>query len=125
MRTVLRVLLVGLAILLPVAVVAQDQSAVTGSLNGTVSDATGAVIPDATVTVTGPQGSITTHTDNNGRFTAANLLPGFYDVKVAKTGFAGIEAKHNEVTVSVASTLTLKMGVGSESTTVEVTAAAV
>lgn len=125
MRTVLRVLLVGLAILLPVAVVAQDQSAVTGSLNGTVSDATGAVIPDAAVTVTGPQGSITTHTDNNGRFTAANLLPGFYDVKVAKPGFATVQARHNEVTVSVASTLTLKMGVGSESTTVEVSAAAV
>ena len=65
------------------------------------------------------------HTDNLGRFTAANLRPGYYDVKVAKTGFAATEAKHNEVTVSVASTLSLKMGVGSESTTVEVTAAAV
>ena len=104
---------------------AQDQSAVTGSLNGTVTDPTGAAIPDATVTVTGAQGSITTHTDNLGRFIAANLNPGFYDVKVAKTGFAAVEARHNEVTVSVASTLSLKMGVGSESTTVEVSAAAV
>ena len=125
MRTFLRTCLVGLAILLPVAVVAQDQSAVTGSLNGTVTDTTGAAIPDATVTVTGPQGTVTAHTDNLGRFTAANLNPGFYDVKVAKAGFATVQARHNEVTVSVASTLTLKMGVGSESTTVEVTAAAV
>jgi len=111
--------------LLPVSVVAQDQSAVTGSLNGTVTDPTGAAIPDATVTVTGSQGAITAHTDNLGRFTAANLKPGYYDVKVVKTGFSAVEAKHNEVTVSVASTLNLKMGVGSESTTVEVTAAAV
>ena len=125
MRAILRVLLVGLAVLLPVSIVAQDQSAVTGSLNGTVTDTTGAVIPDATVTVTGPQGTITAHTDNNGRFTAANLHPGFYDVKVVKTGFAAVEARHNEVTVSVASTLSLKMGVGSEATTVEVSAAAV
>ena len=107
------------------AVVAQDQSAVTGSLNGTVTDPTGAAIPDATVVITGPQGAITIHTDNLGRFTATTLRPGYYDVKVTKTGFSNVEAKHNEVTVSVASTLNLKMGVGSESTTVEVSAAAV
>lgn len=106
-------------------IVAQDQSAVTGGLNGTVTDPTGAAIPDATVTVTGPQGSITVHTDNLGRFTAANLNPGFYDVKVVKPGFATVQARHNEVTVSVSSTLSLKMGLGSESTTIEVTAAAV
>ncbi len=110
---------------MPVTIVAQDQSAVSGSLNGTVTDPTGAAIPDATVTISGTQGSMTTHTDNLGRFTATNLRPGYYDVKVAKQGFAATEAKHNEVTVSVASTLSLKMGVGSESTTVEVTAAAV
>lgn len=106
-------------------IVAQDQSAVSGSLNGTVTDTTGAAIPDATVTITGPQGTVTAHTDSIGRFTAANLHPGYYDVKITKTGFAAVEAKHNEVTVSVASTLNLKMGVGSESTTVEVSAAAV
>jgi len=111
--------------LLPVAAVAQDQSAVTGSLNGTVTDPTGAAIPDATVSVSGPQGALTLHTDNLGRFTAANLRPGYYDVRVSKAGFSATEAKHNEVTTDVASTLTIKLGVGSESTTVEVTAAAV
>lgn len=125
MRSFFRVFLLSLAILVPIFVSAQDQSAVTGSLNGTVTDPTGAAIPDATVTVTGPQGALTTRTDNLGRFTAANLRPGYYDVKVTKTGFATVEAKHNEVTVSVASTMALKMGVGSESTTVEVSAAAV
>ena len=65
------------------------------------------------------------HTDNLGRFTATNLLLAYYDVKVTKQGFATVQARHNEVTVSVASTLNLKMGVGSESTTVEVSAAAV
>ncbi len=111
--------------LLPLAAVAQDQSAVTGSLNGTVTDPTGAAIPAAAVTITGPQGTMTTQTDNLGRFTATTLRPGYYDVKVTKPGFAAVEAKHNEVTVSVASTLTLNMSIGSESTTVEVSAAAV
>lgn len=103
----------------------QDQSAVTGSLNGEVKDPTGAVIPGATVTVVGPQGTLTTHTDNLGRFTEGNLKPGYYDVKVTKPGFGTVSAAHNEVTVSVASTLNLTMQVGNESTTVEVTAAAV
>ena len=124
-RTILRVFLLGLAVLLPTAIVAQDQSAVTGSLNGTVIDTTGAAIPDATVTVTGSQGTFTTRTDSLGRFSAANLTPGYYDVRVVKQGFSAVQARHNEVTVSVASTLNLQMGVGSETTTVEVTAAAV
>lgn len=103
----------------------QDQSAITGGLIGVITDPTGAAIPGATVTITGAQGSIVVHTDNIGRFTAATLRPGYYDVKVEKPGFSTVEAKHNEVTVSVSSTLNLKMGVGSESTTVEVSAAAV
>lgn len=125
MRLFLRAFLLTLAFCLPVAAIAQDQSAVTGSLNGTVNDATGAAIPDVTIAVTGPQGTITTHTDNLGRFSVGNLTPGFYDVKATKSGFSTVEARRSEVTVSVASTLTLTMGVGSEATTVEVTAAAV
>lgn len=39
---------------------AQDQSAVTGGLNGSVTDPSGAAIVGAKVTITGPQGSITT-----------------------------------------------------------------
>ena len=127
MRLVLRfALLFCIALSLPTfAAFGQDQSAVTGSLNGEVKDPTGAVIPNATVTIIGPQGTMTTKTDNLGRFTAATLRPGYYDVKIEKAGFGTVQAKHNEVTVSVASTLNLTMNVGNESTTVEVTAAAV
>ena len=104
---------------------AQDQSAVTGGLNGIVADPSGAAIVDAKVTITGPQGSITTSTDKNGRFSATTLRPGYYDVKVEKVGFSTTTATHNEVTVSVSSSLNLKLQVGSESTTVQVTAEAV
>jgi hypothetical protein len=114
-----------MVVLLPFAASAQDQSSVTGTLNGTVTDPTGAAIPGANVTIAGPQGTVVTHTDNLGRFTVGTLRPGYYDIKVEKAGFGTVEARHNEVTVSVASTLTLKMGVGNASTTVEVSAAAV
>jgi len=126
-RSFLRCLFVCLCIvvLLPFVGSAQDQSSVTGSLNGTVTDPTGAAIPGANVMIAGPQGTIKTHTDNLGRFTVGTLRPGYYDVTVDKPGFSTVEAKHNEVTVSVASTLSLKMGVGNASTTVEVSAAAV
>lgn len=119
-------LLFCIALSLPTfAAFGQDQSAVTGALNGEVKDPTGAVIPDATVTIIGPQGTLSTKTDNLGRFTATTLRPGYYDVKVEKAGFGTVQARHNEVTVSVASTLNLTMNVGNEATTVEVTAAAV
>ncbi len=104
---------------------AQDQSAVTGGLNGVVADPSGASIVDAAVTLTGPQGSIKTTTDKNGRFSVGTLRPGYYDVKVEKAGFSTTTAVHNEVTVSAFSSLSLKMQVGSESTTVQVTAEAV
>lgn len=104
---------------------AQDQSAVTGGLNGTVTDPSGAAIVGAKVTITGPQGAITTTTDKNGRFGATTLRPGYYDVKVEQAGFSTTTAVHNEVNVSVSSSLSLKMNVGSEATTVQVTAEAV
>ena len=112
-------------ILAPLSLKAQDQSAVTGGLNGTVTDASGAVIADAKVTITGPQGSQSATTDKSGHFGFSTLRPGYYDVTAEKAGFSTVTAKHNEVTVSVSSSLKLSLSVGSESTTVEVSAAAV
>ncbi len=130
MRSTLRhaLLACSATVLLPAVispVYAQDQSAVTGSLNGAVTDASGAVIADGTVTVTGPQGTTRTKTDNLGRFSVNTLRPGSYDVKVEKSGFGTVQAHHSEVTAGAASTLNLTMAVGSESTTVEVNSTAV
>jgi len=103
----------------------QQQGSITGGLNGIVSDPTGAVIPDATVTITGPQGTRALTTDNLGRYSAGNLTPGLYDVSATKEGFMKLESKHNEVVVNVSSTLNLTMQVGNVGQTVEVTANAV
>ncbi len=92
---------------------AQQGSAVTGSLNGSVTDSSGALISGATVTLTGPQGVRTATSDALGRYGVDNLVPGFYDVTAEAPGFKKVESKHNEVVVNVSSSLNLKLSVGS------------
>ncbi len=65
--------------------------AVYGSIFGTVTDTTGAVVPNATVTVTdSAKGtSVTATTNSSGEFTVEHLIPDPYDVKIAAGGFKG------------------------------------
>jgi hypothetical protein len=61
----------------------------SGILRGRVIDPTGAVIPQATVTATGPQGQRTTAvTNNQGTYELKGLSPGSYTVTTAAKGFA-------------------------------------
>ena len=61
----------------------------TASLHGKVTDQTGAVIPEATVTVTAADGKkTTTTTDQLGAFKVQPLAPGSYTVSVEAPGFA-------------------------------------
>ncbi len=58
------------------------QTLITGDLSGRVVDTSGAVVPNATLTLTNPaDGSVkTTHSDNNGNFRFSLLRPGSYTV---------------------------------------------
>jgi hypothetical protein len=127
MRVIVRAyaVLVALLCLVMVSAHGQQGSTVTGSLAGTVTDASGALLSGATITVVGPQGSRTVKSDQLGRYTVDNLVPGFYDVTAEATGFKKVESKHNEVVVNVSSTLLLKMAVGSTAELVEVNASAI
>lgn len=116
---------IAVCFLLAISVMAQQQSSITGGLNGTVSDVSGAVIPGATVTLVGPQGTRVFTTDSLGRYTANGLTPGIYDVTVTKDGFMKLESKHNEVVVNSSSSLNVTMQVGNLGQTVEVQASAV
>ena len=64
-------------------------AAVTGSLSGTVQDATGAVIPNAAVTVTNVAQGIQTKTTSNakGAYAFPSLAVGQYDLNVDAGGF--------------------------------------
>jgi protocatechuate 3,4-dioxygenase beta subunit len=61
----------------------------TASVNGTVVDTSGAVVPDARVTVINQDTNVagTKDTGADGTFTIINLLPGNYALTVEKGGF--------------------------------------
>ena len=67
------------------APVALAQSATTGAVSGTVSDATGAVVPGATVIVTdtATQSKQTVKSNGEGRYTVGLLKPGLYKITAA------------------------------------------
>jgi len=59
-------------------------------IQGSVTDSTGAVVPEATVTVTNNATNVASHavTSSAGTYTITDLIPGTYTVKVEKGGFA-------------------------------------
>src|ERR1044071_5109388 len=79
------------------------QSSTTGSIEGTVTDTTGAAVPGVAVKVTSPNliSAQTATTDDSGRFKILNLPPGKYAVTVeAEKGFAKFEKNDVEVNLS-------------------------
>ena len=106
--------------LLPLS--AQQSTAVTGGLNGTVIDSTHAVVSGAKITVSGPQGTRVVTTDSLGHFSLSGLVPGFYDVTAERDGFQTVKSTHNEVVVGGSSLLNITLPVGSVEQTVQVSA---
>lgn len=88
--------------LFPVALFAQTGT--SGQIAGSVTDSNGAVVPDATVTVTkldtGEKRSVTTTSDGN--FSFANLTIGTYRLTITKSGFK--ETSVSNLIVNVSST---------------------
>lgn len=87
LRAALRGLLAIAALLLALAVPASAQTA--GTITGRVVDGQGAVVPGVTITVAGPtlQGTRTTVSQADGRFTVLGLPPGTYEVVAELQGF--------------------------------------
>ena len=112
--------LLALLVILPSLAFAQVD---TGTLSGTVKDTSGAVVPDAMVsirnTATGATRSVQTGTD--GVYTFSALPAATYDVTITKAGFADYKAQ-TPVTVASHVTLDAPMSVSQVSTTVEVVA---
>jgi hypothetical protein len=105
--------------------IAQQNSAVRGSLGGVVYDASGAILPNASVDITGPQGSYSAKTDGMGRFLVGSLVPGEYTVKAEAPGFKSFVSEKNLVTAGSTSMLDVHLQVGAVSDTVQVEAGAV
>ena len=94
----------------------------TGTVTGTVIDPSGAVVPNASITVVNPAtgATRTTNTTSTGLYAVTNLQPGVYKVKIKAGGFADFQ---QQVTVTVGSRVSVdaKLSPTSSSTVVEVT----
>jgi hypothetical protein len=100
------------------------QSLVSGDLTGTVTDPTGAVLANATVTLkSNATGEIrTSSTNSSGSYRFSLLNPGSYTVSVAAQGFSKAESQYS-VNVGQSTIANIKMAVGASTQTVEVTGA--
>jgi len=98
------------------------QTLLTGGISGTITDATGAVIPGATVTLTSLDtgASQTTTTNQSGDYRFTLLKPGRYQVTVTQAGFSR-EQRQIDVAVGQIATANLALQVGQATQTVEVT----
>jgi hypothetical protein len=94
------------------------------SIVGTVTDKTGAVVPDAAVRVTyeSTNTSIEVRTGEAGSYSAPNLVPGSYTVTVQKQGFSRAVMKNFVVQVGQAARLDITLDVGTVDVAVEVQA---
>ena len=98
--------------------------AATSSITGRVTDASGAAIPNATVTLknTATSASQTASTDEQGRYALQDLPIGTYNLTLSKTGFQNVARTGLIVTVGAAAVLDFQMTVGQASETVSVNA---
>jgi outer membrane receptor protein involved in Fe transport len=96
------------------------------TLTGTITDTSGAVIPQAQVSITNVATGVNRKmaTDAAGFYTAPNLLPGNYEITVSSSGFATQIRTGINLEVGAQQVLNITMHVGQVSEKVEVTGAA-
>jgi outer membrane receptor protein involved in Fe transport len=96
------------------------------TLNGTVSDASGAGVPNANVsiknTATGVARDVST--DSDGFYSSPNLLPGVYEITVSATGFSTVVQTGLTLTVGAVQALNIPLKIGHATEKVEVVAIA-
>lgn len=98
----------------------------TGTISGTVTDASGAALPGATVVVMNQDTAIarTVQTDADGRYSVPSLKPGNYSVTANAKGFKTQIRNGIVLTVAREETVDLALSVGSVNQKLIVTAAA-
>jgi len=98
--------------------------AVYGSVFGTVTDSSGAAVPNATVTITniGANVSETTRTNGSGNYAQTRLNPGTYRVKVEAPSFKAAVVETVVVNVDTASTVNVTLQAGQVSEQITITA---
>src|SRR5688572_22765454 len=108
----------------PIAVISQSDR---GTITGTVQDATGAVVPEAKVTLTNTLTGVnfTVPTTSVGDYTVPQLPPGIYTIRVEKEGFrpATVTGLNLNASATLRADATLEVGAAAQA--VEVSASAI
>lgn len=99
---------------------------VYGTIFGTVTDPSGAAVPNVKVTITdqNKQTHFETATNEAGNYSKGQLIPGTYTVEVEGAGFSKASAKDTIVNVDQSTRVDVTLQVGDVTQTVEVTASA-
>ncbi len=104
--------------------VAYSQSTTSGSVVGTVTDPSGAAVPNGSVQLLNAETNATTTqaTNSSGEFTFGNVVPGTYKVTVTAAGFRTSTVQSLTVDVNKSVTVPVQLEVGGTNEVVEVSA---
>ena len=88
--------------------------AVYGSISGNVTDASGAAVPNAKVTITDTGKGVTysTATNESGNYSQGHLIVGVYDVRVEAPGFNAYVQKNVHVEVDAVTQINARLALG-------------
>ena len=107
------------SILAPASVRSQTN---TGSVSGVITDSTGALIPGATITLTGSDGKQqTVSSDGEGRYNLPRIPAGQYTMRVTSPGFSVAEGLSIKVDAGRTTTRNVQMALAVVEQRVEVT----
>ncbi|MEP7213324.1 MAG: TonB-dependent receptor [Acidobacteriota bacterium] len=111
--------LIAIALFLSLGIIAQSN---TGTITGQVQDVNGAIVPNATVTVTnvGTGEARTVTTTDDGLYEAASLSTGLYKVTASATGFSEGSVTDVRLAVGDRQRVDVSLSVGAVSAVVEV-----
>jgi outer membrane receptor protein involved in Fe transport len=121
MKTASRMLICALCVLAAASAHAQVQ---TGSIVGVATDASNAVMPGVTVSLSGDRliGGVQTQvTDTSGAYRFDRLPPGSYSVKFELQGFKTVTRDEIQISASFTASVNAKLEVGSVSESITVT----
>ena len=117
--------IVSLSILIALALGGLFAQTPTGTIQGIISDSSGAVVPDARVVIThvDTNTASTLTTDQTGRYILPLARPGLYTITVEKTGFRTLRQENIRLDVSENRSVNLGLEVGAMTQEVRVDAA--
>src|SRR5271165_2465730 len=100
--------------------------AVFGNIVGTVTDASGAAVPKAKVTITDTNKgvSVTATTNESGFYTQGHLIAGAYEVRIEANGFQTFVQQNVAVTVDSTSEVSPRLNIGAVGETISVSSEA-